>query len=312
MHPDGCGCDCLEDAAKLANEHNSTTLLWAFMIRLANEKDSTSPPPPPPTQTSCTIPPPVESGAPETQHTMASQTLTAERVESGSTNDTQEEDQARSTTHSTIPPIATRPSKKPKIKDPNEPKRPSPAYLRYQNAVRDSVKRQFPYHSPTELIQEIAKMWKALPEEERQVHKKYAKAQMDLWMEEVKVYRQGVAAAKSIQPSETQAEGEETFIGKEIARIREICGPKGRVIGAVSGGVDSSVAAKLMHEAIGDRFQAVLVDNGVLRENEAQQVHKMLAEHLGVIFHHGSYVYTQSVHAMFTGHAWTGCVENYM
>ena len=37
-------------------------------------------------------------------------------------------------------------------------------------------------------------------------------------------------------------------------RIREICGPKGRVIGAVSGGVDSTVAAKLMHEAIGDRY----------------------------------------------------------
>ena len=47
--------------------------------------------------------------------------------------------------------------------------------------------------------------------------------------------------------------GQEEFIGKEIARIKEICGPKGRVIGAVSGGVDSTVAAKLMHEAIGDR-----------------------------------------------------------
>lgn len=46
---------------------------------------------------------------------------------------------------------------------------------------------------------------------------------------------------------------QEEFIGKEITRIREICGPKGRVIGAVSGGVDSTVAAKLMHEAIGDR-----------------------------------------------------------
>jgi len=45
----------------------------------------------------------------------------------------------------------------------------------------------------------------------------------------------------------------EEFIGKEIARIREICGETGRVIGAVSGGVDSTVAAKLMHEAIGDR-----------------------------------------------------------
>lgn len=47
---------------------------------------------------------------------------------------------------------------------------------------------------------------------------------------------------------------QEEFIGKEIARIRDICGPKGRVIGAVSGGVDSTVAAKLMHEAIGDRY----------------------------------------------------------
>ena len=46
---------------------------------------------------------------------------------------------------------------------------------------------------------------------------------------------------------------QEEFIGKEIARIREICGETGRVIGAVSGGVDSTVAAKLMHEAIGDR-----------------------------------------------------------
>lgn len=49
----------------------------------------------------------------------------------------------------------------------------------------------------------------------------------------------------------------EEFIGKEIKRIREICGPTGRVIGAVSGGVDSTVAAKLMHEAIGDRFVKV-------------------------------------------------------
>ncbi|KAK7472575.1 GMP synthase (glutamine-hydrolyzing) [Stygiomarasmius scandens] len=74
----------------------------------------------------------------------------------------------------------------------------------------------------------------------------------------------------------------EEFIGKEIARIRQICGPKGRVIGAVSGGVDSTVAAKLMHEAIGDRFHAIMVDNGVLRLNEAQQVHDMLNKDLGV------------------------------
>ncbi|KAG7562914.1 hypothetical protein FFLO_01604 [Filobasidium floriforme] len=74
----------------------------------------------------------------------------------------------------------------------------------------------------------------------------------------------------------------DSFIPREIARIREICGEKGQVIGAVSGGVDSTVAAKLMHEAIGDRFHAIMVDNGVLRQNEGAQVHKMLSEDLGV------------------------------
>ncbi|KAJ7437516.1 hypothetical protein FB451DRAFT_1305477, partial [Mycena latifolia] len=74
----------------------------------------------------------------------------------------------------------------------------------------------------------------------------------------------------------------EEFIGKEVARIREICGPTGRVIGAVSGGVDSTVAAKLIHEAIGDRFHAIMVDNGVLRLNEAKQVNEMLNKDLGV------------------------------
>ncbi|RSH80644.1 GMP synthase (glutamine-hydrolyzing) [Apiotrichum porosum] len=74
----------------------------------------------------------------------------------------------------------------------------------------------------------------------------------------------------------------DTFIPKEIARIREICGDKGQVIGAVSGGVDSTVAAKLMHEAIGDRFHAIMVDNGVLRLDEAKKVKKMLTEDLGV------------------------------
>lgn len=77
----------------------------------------------------------------------------------------------------------------------------------------------------------------------------------------------------------------EAFIDKEIARIRELVGPKGQVIGAVSGGVDSSVAAKLMHEAIGTRFHAIMVDNGVLRLNEAAQVRKMLSEDLGVNLH---------------------------
>lgn len=72
------------------------------------------------------------------------------------------------------------------------------------------------------------------------------------------------------------------FVVKEIARIRALVGEKGQVIGAVSGGVDSTVAARLMKEAIGDRFHAVLVDNGVLRLNECETVHKTLTEHLGI------------------------------
>ena len=74
----------------------------------------------------------------------------------------------------------------------------------------------------------------------------------------------------------------EAFVGKEIARIRGLVGDKGQVIGAVSGGVDSTVAAKLMHEAIGDRFHAVLVDNGVMRKNEAKQAKETLTSGLGI------------------------------
>ena len=72
------------------------------------------------------------------------------------------------------------------------------------------------------------------------------------------------------------------FVDQEIERIRALVGETGQVIGAVSGGVDSTVAAKLMKEAIGDRFHAVLVDNGVLRLNEAKIVHETLTKHLGI------------------------------
>lgn len=74
----------------------------------------------------------------------------------------------------------------------------------------------------------------------------------------------------------------ENFIGTEIQRIRDLVGPTAEVIGAVSGGVDSTVAAKLMTEAIGDRFHAILVDNGVLRLNEAAIVKETLGEGLGI------------------------------
>jgi len=56
----------------------------------------------------------------------------------------------------------------------------------------------------------------------------------------------------------------------------------GHVIGAVSGGVDSTVAAVLMTRAIGDRFHAVMVDNGCLRKDEAKSVVKRMREDCGV------------------------------
>ena len=74
----------------------------------------------------------------------------------------------------------------------------------------------------------------------------------------------------------------EKFVDKEIERIRVMVGKKGQVIGAVSGGVDSTVAAKLMQEAIGDRFHAVLVDNGVMRLDEARIVKETLTQRLGI------------------------------
>jgi len=74
----------------------------------------------------------------------------------------------------------------------------------------------------------------------------------------------------------------ENFTAKEVERIRKLVGPKAQVIGAVSGGVDSSVAARLMREAIGDRFHAILVDTGLMRHNECPEVKETLKEHLGI------------------------------
>ena len=74
----------------------------------------------------------------------------------------------------------------------------------------------------------------------------------------------------------------ENFIDTEIQRIRDLVGPTAEVIGAVSGGVDSTVASKLMTEAIGDRFHAIMVDNGLLRLNEAENVKKTLVDGLGI------------------------------
>jgi len=69
----------------------------------------------------------------------------------------------------------------------------------------------------------------------------------------------------------------------EETRARLAAAPEdARIVGAVSGGVDSTVLATLMHRAVGERFVPVFVDNGLLRKNEAQTVRENFRKHLGI------------------------------
>ena len=73
------------------------------------------------------------------------------------------------------------------------------------------------------------------------------------------------------------------FRRRKVEEIRQQVGDR-RTIVAVSGGVDSTVAALLVAEAIGDRLTAIFVDNGVLRKHEAVQVGARLSDRLGLHF----------------------------
>ena len=71
------------------------------------------------------------------------------------------------------------------------------------------------------------------------------------------------------------------IIEDQIARVRAQVGDDEVLLG-LSGGVDSSVVAALLHKAIGDRLTCVFVDTGLLRWQEGDQVMAMFAEHMGV------------------------------
>ena len=77
-----------------------------------------------------------------------------------------------------------------------------------------------------------------------------------------------------------------SYVDEAVAAIRAQVGPKESVICGLSGGVDSSVAAVLIHKAIGDRQTCIFVDNGLLRHNEADEVRRTFADafHMKLVF----------------------------
>ncbi|TFG11026.1 MAG: glutamine-hydrolyzing GMP synthase [Promethearchaeota archaeon] len=73
----------------------------------------------------------------------------------------------------------------------------------------------------------------------------------------------------------------EDWIKREIDNVQKEVGPDKKVILGLSGGVDSSVTAVLLHNAIGDRLHSIFVNNGVLRKNEVSEVQSIFKDNLG-------------------------------
>jgi GMP synthase (glutamine-hydrolysing) len=73
-----------------------------------------------------------------------------------------------------------------------------------------------------------------------------------------------------------------SFIESVVSQVRESVGPAERVICGLSGGVDSSVVAAMLHKAIGNRLKCIFVDNGLLRLNEAALVESTFVEHFKI------------------------------
>ncbi|MED1865912.1 glutamine-hydrolyzing GMP synthase [Fictibacillus nanhaiensis] len=97
---------------------------------------------------------------------------------------------------------------------------------------------------------------------------------------EVRHSEYGIEFLDNFVKSVCECEGNwtmENWIEDEIQKIRDVVGDK-KVICAMSGGVDSSVVAVLVHKAIGDQLTCIFVDHGLLRKDEADQVMKTFSE----------------------------------
>ena len=73
----------------------------------------------------------------------------------------------------------------------------------------------------------------------------------------------------------------ESFIEATVNDIRKRVG-KEKVLAAVSGGIDSTTVAALMHKAIGDQLSCVFINHGLLRQDEEKEVVKLFKDHLGI------------------------------
>ena len=94
----------------------------------------------------------------------------------------------------------------------------------------------------------------------------------------IRNFARGICGCKGLWSSQA-------YIEETVGLIREQVGDK-HVICGLSGGVDSAVAAVLIHEAIGDQLTCIFVDNGLLRHNEADRLLEVFQRHLKVKVEH--------------------------
>ncbi|NLN27225.1 MAG: glutamine-hydrolyzing GMP synthase [Firmicutes bacterium] len=78
----------------------------------------------------------------------------------------------------------------------------------------------------------------------------------------------------------------ERFIDEQVAAIRAAAGEAGAIVCGLSGGVDSSVAAALVHRAVGDRLHTIFVNTGLMRAGEPERVEAAFRERFGPNFRH--------------------------